>query len=733
ASGLLPESVAIGARNPQDLSFPLALFGDAVTTRRAYLSATEAFSTAGALVRLRVRLARRGTGKPLLTWVYQAGDQWRPLGQSSAAQEAVNAGEVGFRDGTRGLTRDGELTCFAPRDWARTVHRTRSGHWLRIDVEGEGYTATPLIASLEADFDWVLPRLGRILIGGSPASTVLSHNDFQFVDHTAEAAVDTLFPPFIPTADNEPALYLGLDRPFDPQPTSVYLQVEPPRPEEVAADSLAERDPTRIPEVVWEYVSPTGWRSLRAVDGTRSLTGRGAVTFLAPEDLVARSCFGRSDYWLRARWTAGVFPVPPRLRRVLLNTTWAVHGETIADEVLGSSNGNPDLVFVAAQRPLQPGRQLRVREPEPPPEAEERALAALEGHGAVAVSRDAAGLLDEVWVRWHEVPDLYGSQPRDRHYTMDALTGEVRFGDGVHGMIPPPGQGNVRLSYRTGGGPLGNRGAGSVAQLRSAIPYVESVINHEPAIGGAAAEPIERYQDRGPRVLRHRNRAVAAQDLEDLAAAASPEVARVAAVVPRFNPFSLWRDAASPPGAEHLDVDAGRMGVVIVPNADDQRPTPSLDLLRRVKAYLEERCPVTADVWVAGPEWIAVAVTATVVPTSFASAEGLADRVRAALSRYLHPLTGGADGQGWVFGRKPQRSQLYALIEALEGVDHVDTLTLAREPATGDAERKLALQRLLDRPLSVTAQETEVERELRRWLDRALIYSGRHDIDVAWR
>jgi hypothetical protein len=138
ASGLLPDSVAVGGRSPQDPAFPLALFGDAVTTRRCYLSATEAFSTAGAPVRLRVQLARRGTGKPLLTWVYQGGDQWRPLGQSTAAAEAVSAGEVGFRDGTQGLTRDGDITFVAPQDWARSVHRTRSGHWLRIDVEGRG-------------------------------------------------------------------------------------------------------------------------------------------------------------------------------------------------------------------------------------------------------------------------------------------------------------------------------------------------------------------------------------------------------------------------------------------------------------------------------------------------------------------------------------------------------------------------------------------------------------------
>jgi hypothetical protein len=182
---------------------------------------------------------------------------------------------------------------------------------------------------------------------------------------------------------------------------------------------------------------------------------------------VARSCFGQSDYWLRARWAAGVFPAPARLRRILLNTVWAVHGETVADEVLGSSDANPGLAFVVAQRPVQPGQRLRVREPEPPPEAEERELVTVEGRGPVTISRDTAGLPDEVWVRWLEVPDLHGSHSRDRHYTMDALTGDIRFGDGIHGMIPPAGQSNVRLGYRTGGG---RRATATPDRSRSCAP-----------------------------------------------------------------------------------------------------------------------------------------------------------------------------------------------------------------------------------------------------------------------
>lgn len=207
-------------------------------------------------------------------------------------------------------------------------------------------------------------------------------------------------------------------------------------------------------------------------------------------------------------------------------------------------------------------------------------------------------------------------------------------------------------------------------QLKSTVPYVDSTINPEPASGGAPREPIERVAARGPCWLRHRDRSVTAQDLEDLAFDADPSVARARAILPSFDPLSLWLDPAAkaPDLGRHEKVDAGRMGVVLVPRGDAKRPVASLGLLRRVKGHLASRSPVTADLWVAGPEWVEVTVAATVVPTSLAVADAVRSRVTAVLDGFLHPLTGGPEGKGWPFASTPHASDLYAVIEAVAGV-----------------------------------------------------------------
>jgi hypothetical protein len=63
----------------------------------------------------------------------------------------------------------------------------------------------------------------------------------------------------------------------------------------------------------------------------------------------------------------------------------------------------------------------------------------------------------KAWVRWHQVNNFSDSNETSRHYVLDKSSGLIRFGDGVHGRIPPKG-GTIKVTYRTGGGKEGNVG-----------------------------------------------------------------------------------------------------------------------------------------------------------------------------------------------------------------------------------------------------------------------------------
>jgi len=86
---------------------------------------------------------------------------------------------------------------------------------------------------------------------------------------------------------------------------------------------------------------------------------------------------------------------------------------------------------------------------------------------------------------------------------------------------------------------------------------------------------------------------------------------------------------------------------------------------------------------VVGPTYSWVSVAVQVVPASGSPADGVAAQCRQRIAEFLHPLTGGPDGRGWAPGRRPHRSDIYGLLDTVDGVDFVRGLSLSIDLPTG--------------------------------------------------
>lgn len=698
---LAPEQAA-AEQQPVDLSKDFFPFGERPRFNATlYLASERAFARPGATVTITVSLTNPGltpedtkrTPLPArqnnvaLAWEYwdQAAGAWLDLKPADKTDAFTKENTVTFvvPAGAGPVEVNGERRAWIRVRLARGDYGGEARYEPLLKADGtpeiDERTRLPIYKLTPADFRPPSIKQLRLAYTYSSAFEPLDHvltvNDFAVEDVSAAARPAAggagAGPPFRPFAPMQsgarPALYLGFRRPgatsgFANSANSLYLGVA-----DVLYDGAAGAAGERA-AVTWEHWNGQRWERLGTRDETQGLLRRGMVGFIGPASFPARHDFGLGEplFWLRAVWERGGYPVPPQLTRVLTNTVWAAHRQTIFDEVLGASTGEPGQRVRATQLPVLTGQILEVREPELPSAEERAALEAEEGPDAMRVVAPQAGQPGEVWVRWHETTDFYGSQPRSRHYTLDRETGELRFGDGLHGLIPPRGRGNLRLSrYQTGGGAVGNRPAGNLTQLKTTVPLVDRATNLEPAGGGADREELAAVLRRGPRALRHGGRAVAVADFEDLAMLASPEVA-LAHALPAL-------------GAE----EAGVVELLIVPRGAAARPIPSLELLARVQSYLEARMPATVELRVRGPDWLQVAVEAEVVPQRLEDAGDVQTAVLARLAAFLHPLTGGLDGAGWAFGRKPYRSDLYALVERTPGVSHVRRLQVDELPDNG--------------------------------------------------
>jgi predicted phage baseplate assembly protein len=278
----------------------------------------------------------------------------------------------------------------------------------------------------------------------------------------------------------------------------------------------------------------------------------------------------------------------------------------------------------------------------------------------------------------------------------------------MHGMVPPTGRDNLQVTYQAGGGARGNVAAGLITALRTTIPFVDRVVNRISAGGGSDTEALNRALERGPQMIKHRGRAVTAEDFEWLTREASQAIARVK-ILPTFN--------------DQGQVETGWVTVIIVPESQDARPLPSPQLRAQVEQYLRDRAAnlVTfpRHVQVTGPTYVAVNVEAELVPTQIEQAPQVEATALQRLRQFLHPLTGGYLNRGWEFGRLPCLSDFYALLEDIDEVDHVDHLAMTLRAVTATGATLGEAQRVTEEePLAVTLPE------------HTLIYGETHTITV---
>lgn len=650
----------------------------------------------GSVIRVDVQLAEARLKDPpqpsedlILAWEFFNGKKWLPLGRSTREGSTGNS-EFDFSDGTEAFTCSGEVRFKLPKGGlGESEVQGETGPWIRVRIEAGDYG---IPGQYELDgVKWIWrderplrpPYIKSLTFRYSeedqPVESVLTYNDFAYFDHsiTSKTPLKT-FQAFEPSTEDSPALYLGFEKALPNEVARIHFRMaektsieQDRRHAEHLREYYADRDRALAAEqrVVWEYWNGREWLDLAPEDGTRAFTESGFLKFIGPADWKPSKRFGEPLHWLRARLEMGGYHQMPRISQIMLNAVVALNHTTIRNETLGRSDGTPNQVFTFAQGPLLEGQRVQIVERDQPDMAERRAILDAEGESAI-LSSSKSGYA----VRWTEVESFYESGPRSRHYVIDRVKGEVRFGDGKRGMIPPAGAGNVIAEmYRVGGGARGNVTATAICALRRTIAHIEAVVNPFPAGGGSDQESIEDAKIRGPHYIKSRNRAVTAEDYEWLTLQASNGIAR-AKCLPTI-------------GRE------GEVTVVVVPKYDDRnldltmKLLPSTELLRRVKHYLEERRLVTTVVTVAQPRYVEVSLQVEIIRKTTGAFDKLKEAVERRLRTFLHPLVGGRNGDGWPFGRNVLKLDLYHVIEDVDGVDVVHRIRLRDEDKKEEVEQ----------------------------------------------
>jgi hypothetical protein len=190
--------------------------------------------------------------------------------------------------------------------------------------------------------------------------------------------------------------------------------------------------------------------------------------------------------------------VKPESVRFYGNAAEATHGETVAEEVLGSGDASKAFQSFSVRR----SPVTFVRQPAAP-------------RGTASTLKVRVG-----GVEWREVPSLHGHGGDERIYTTsvdEEGTMRVQFGDGKTGARLPSGRDNVVAAYRQGLGRDGIVTAGSLKTLLDRPVGLRGVTNPAASEGGVDRESLHEARANAPNTVRTFDRIVSLRDFEDAA------------------------------------------------------------------------------------------------------------------------------------------------------------------------------------------------------------------------
>lgn len=244
---------------------------------------------------------------------------------------------------------------------------------------------------------------------------------------------------------------------------------------------------------------------------------------------------------------------------------------------------------------------------------------------------------------WTQVNDFYSSGAMDNHFCVrieDNGDAYIVFGDGVSGAIPQVGE-NIIVNYCVHEGSKGNVPAGAINQMVDKISGVDSVTNPEPTTGGLERDSGQRIKSAFNLWLRSMRRGVTEEDIryfvESMPAVAAARV-RV-----------FWNTVIVYPVA----TTGTTLGM-----ADKQDLLYRLKQIALMNQIYEVRdpvfVPVDINIWVR-------------CHTGYGFDEVKA-RIEASVKEFVSPVRK-REFKEYIFGRGLEVSDLYEVVEKVEGVD----------------------------------------------------------------
>ncbi len=543
------------------------------------------------------------------------------------------------------------FTC--PEDIEKTIVDSKEGYFIRARIlrvnnayKIRGWYISPLINNILINYEYKTPIL--------PEKIETLNNMVNGAYDKRNINDDNINLSIVKRLDIENSCtYLAFDKKPEGSPIKILFLLESILPE-------------GMPILVWEYYSEKGWKVLSLVDETDNMRKSGIVSFLGEEDFEKLALFNKDMYWIRIYNLSKAYEsdnyILPIVKGIFINSTPIIQNDTQEEESFYIDEYEKNKSYHLIRKNVN-NIDIWVNENG---KISSEEIDMIEDNN-IKIVKNSIGENSEIWIKWTEVNDFIMSSKNSRHYIVDRNEGIIYFGDDGNGKIPiSQNNESIKVFYSIGGGEKGNIKEGQITSMTRSLGYINKIFNPIDTCGGCDMETIGETIERTPSILQHRGRAVTAADYENLVMEASRNINKVKC----FSGINV--DGEREPGAITLVIlPKGNLGddlyfSGIKEEVGTYLRTSNMNVLNKRRKFN-----------IIQPYFTEISVKIEVETFDIDNAFSVKQEIEDSIMKFIDPIKGNFNGQGWGIGEFPVRTQILNSLKNIKRIKKVSSIILS--------------------------------------------------------
>ncbi len=441
------------------------------------------------------------------------------------------------------------------------------------------------------------------------------------------------------------------------------------------------------PPIKWEYLAKSqkgipSWKHVDVMDATDDLSHSETVTMIGKDDFEEETIFGEKGYFIRivnpnGKYSKEAITSRPIINDIKFNAVRIIQKNTLSPEYF-SIEKNEENKLCKLSRSNVASVEVWVDEMNELT-AKEQEEFLKKGNKEAVAEYDELGKLEKLWIKWKAVPNVLSFSMNDRVYEVDYPKGEILFGDGRKGKIPPAKYNeSIKIKYSVCNGSTGNVEENRIQDFVTSISHVDKVYNPSPVMGGVDMETIDSAAGRMFSQISGGNRLVSLKDFEDSIC---------------FNDRNIYKVKCLSHVDEYGNRSLGTTSIAVLPRVYMQGYEKFQGIKKRIWEFMDEKAPATlarsTRLKIFEVEYVETSVSIDVVIEDFNFYQGVYSGIESRLKKFLNPVTGNFSGKGWLIGKFPRKEFIYNYIKTVPNIKWIKNVNIFTNLITSEGSKEI--------------------------------------------